>query len=112
MNKVEFLVKGSANEPYRVVFQKTEKGLLATCNCTAAIKGSFCKHRIQIMQGLDTGVVSKNKNDILTVVGWFKGSNLESKLNLIQEKEIQSENLKNEVTLLKKELSKLMRSAA
>lgn len=112
MSKIEFLVKGSASEPYRVVFQKTEKGLNAACDCSAAINGSFCKHRTQILQGSESGIVSKNKGEVATVAGWFKGSDLETKIKLIEQKENQVENLKKEVTQLKKELSKLMRTVA
>lgn len=112
MNKIEFLVKGSASEPYKVVFQKTDQGLIAACDCSAAMNGSFCKHRTQIMQGSESGIVSKNKNEVATVASWFKGSDLEAKMKLIEQKETQTERLKKEVTQLKKELSKLMRTAA
>lgn len=112
MSKVEFLVQGSASEPYKVVFQKTEKGLIANCDCTASINGLSCKHRIEILSGNSAGIVSVNKNQVAEVASWFKGSELEKKIKEINAKEKQMDALKKEIQNLKKNLSKTMRSAA
>lgn len=112
MSKIEFLVQGSATEPYKVVLQKTDQGVNADCDCTASFNGSSCKHRLQILAGNAEGIVTANKNEVAEVASWFKGSELEKRVSEIEAKEKQMEALNKEIQNLKKQLSKSMRSAA
>ncbi|MCH8932341.1 MAG: SWIM zinc finger family protein [Nitrospinae bacterium] len=45
----KFKIKGSAQEPYEVVFDFKESNLTATCSCPAGSFGTYCKHRMKVM---------------------------------------------------------------
>jgi hypothetical protein len=109
---VEFKVQGSAKEPYTTTFTKQGEVIAATCTCSAAINGTFCKHRIGIFKGDSKGVISANKADVTKVASWFKGSNIELVMQQISEKEAQAESIKLEIQKLKKDLSKTLKGAA
>ncbi len=109
---VEFKVQGSAKEPYTTTIIKFDGSITATCTCSAAANGTFCKHRIGIFQGESKGIVSPNKADVSRVADWFKGSSIERVLQQISEKEAQAESIKSDIQKLKKDLSKVMKGAA
>ena len=69
MSTVSFHVQGSAEEPYNVTFQKrSDTNLSAYCTCPAGKNGQYCKHRINIMAGSTTGIVSGNQQDVEEVL--------------------------------------------
>jgi uncharacterized Zn finger protein len=103
----EFLVQGSAPEPYRVSFRRrSEKNISAYCTCPAGESGMHCKHRIRILRRIVEGVVSKNTSDVTTVAGWLAGSDIETALQTIEELEREAERIKNALSAAKKSLSK------
>ncbi len=53
MKIFEFLVQGSAKEPYKVNFikQQGHDNYAAVCNCKAGAMGQVCKHRMNIFLG-------------------------------------------------------------
>jgi hypothetical protein len=64
----EFLVKGSAPEPYVVSFLRRDaKNISASCTCRAGESSMSCKHRIRILRGLVEGIVSDNATDVSSV---------------------------------------------
>ena len=79
MNSVEFLVQGSAPDPYRVTFELSVKGLSAFCTCPAGNKGQPCKHRFNILAGETTGVVG-NADQVPLIPTWLSGTHLEAAL--------------------------------
>ncbi|MCH6259188.1 hypothetical protein MLD52_21705 [Puniceicoccaceae bacterium K14] len=77
--EIKFLVQGSAPEPYTIRFvRRSERNLSAYCNCPAGDKGQICKHRTRILNGLTTDIVSDNTDQVVTVVDWVKGSDVEA----------------------------------
>jgi hypothetical protein len=105
MKKIEFRVQGSAPEPYRVIFRKDELNLSATCTCPAGVMGQCCKHRIRIMSGNSTGIVSANINAISEIQSWVCGTNVEKALKEMSQAEQDYENAKNRLSLSKKRLA-------
>jgi hypothetical protein len=66
----EFLVQGSAAEPYVISFRRRDaKNISAYCTCPAGESGMSCKHRIRILRGLIEGIVSSNSADVTVVAG-------------------------------------------
>ncbi len=106
--EITFKVKGSSEEPYEVIFIYENEKLNALCNCQAGNHGLYCKHRIEILSGESKSVVSGNEKDIQTVGAWLSGTELETVLQEISEKELISEKIKNDLKKLKKKLSRLM----
>ena len=62
--KIVFLVKGSAKEPYTVEFFKEDNSIKTKCSCPAGKYSTSCKHRISILTGHTTGIVSDNIDDV------------------------------------------------
>lgn len=105
MDSIDFLVQGSANDPYKVSFQKVNSNLLAFCTCAAGKGGQFCKHRTGILIGSSEGVVSNNKDQINLVVTWLSGSSLELALIEVQRAEADLDQAKKRASSAKRKLA-------
>ncbi|NNM70193.1 MAG: hypothetical protein HKM00_09580 [Gallionella sp.] len=108
METIKFSVQGSAPIPYEVKFHKLGNKLSAFCTCSAGENGQHCKHRIQILQGSDQGIVSGNNSQVPTVAAWLIGTNLEAALNaeIIAERDLVQ--AKNALSIAKKNLAHIM----
>ena len=108
METIEFLVQGSALEPYRVSFRRDGKNLSAYCTCPAGENGMYCKHRIRILQGLVEAVVSDNSDEVTRVAGWLAGTDVEMALQGVISLQEESERIKHALTAAKKVLAKCL----
>jgi hypothetical protein len=108
MNMIEFAVQGTSSEPYRVTFKRTGTDISAFCTCPAGTNGQHCKHRLNILQGLDGGVVSKNIREFGTVMSWFPGSSLDAAIREMLAAEAEVERAKKAVSTAKKKVATLM----
>lgn len=106
MEAAEFLVQGSAPEPYRVLFQRNGKNLSAYCTCPAGEEGMHCKHRIRILQGSTEGIVSHNERDVALVAGWLVGTDVEVALHRVISLENEAARVTQALRLAKKALAK------
>jgi hypothetical protein len=109
MEKIKFLVQGSAKEPYEIEFMKSGSNLTASCTCPAGTNGIYCKHRFNIMRGLEIGIVSQNKSDAEKIKTWLAGTAVERALIDVNEKEEHFAQAKQELTVARKKLAKAMR---
>lgn len=109
MEKKVFLVQGSANEPYKVTFQKNGNNLSAYCTCPAGDNGQYCKHRFNILGGMKDGVVSGNEPDVEVVTSWLTGTDVEAALNDVMDAEELFEIVKLKLSTAKKQLAKAFR---
>lgn len=109
MDKIMFLVQGSADVPYEVTFAKKNNNLSAHCTCPAGENSLYCKHRINIMHGIADGVVSPNKNDVGLIKTWLSGTDVEAALREVMEKEELLDKAKQALSFAKKKLAKAIR---
>ena len=110
MNKIDFLVQGSAQDPYQVTFiKRSDTNLSAYCDCPAGINGQYCKHRFNILAGSDSNIVSNNENEVKVVALWLIGSDIETALLKMHEFDRQANQIKKELSLAKKEVARAMR---
>jgi uncharacterized Zn finger protein len=116
MEQIEFLVKGSSLEPYVVTFTKESDNLNAYCTCRAGLVGTYCKHRINILNGVKEGIVSNNAREVEIVMSWLVGSDLEKALsdyeveeNVFQEAALVFEKAKKRLSKAKKAIAEAMR---
>lgn len=109
MKEIEFLVQGSAPEPYRVTFIKESNNLNAFCTCPAGEKGQYCKHRFSILAGDAKAITSTNKDQVDTVRGWLPGTELENALVELAEAEHKCDAAKERLTTAKKRIAQAMR---
>ncbi len=110
--KIEFLVQGSAEEPYAVTFNKNGNNLTAHCTCPAGQVGQYCKHRFGILKGISKGIVSGNESQVITVADWLPGTDVEIALNEVEEAEkvyeMEVKKLKKVLTGYKKKLARAL----
>ena len=105
MNKVQFLIQGSAVTPYVVTVIKNGDNLTATCTCPAGSFKQHCKHRIAILHGKNQGIVSNNYDDLKIVKDWIIGTDVENALNDYEIAEREFEIAKTKLSQCKKRLS-------
>jgi hypothetical protein len=107
--EIEFLVQGSAAEPYLVYFRRHDaKTIAAHCTCAAGKSGMACKHRVRILRGSVEGVVSANAADVATVATWLAGSDAEAALEKIAALEEEAERNRRELAAAKWSLAKCL----
>ncbi|WP_446469410.1 SWIM zinc finger family protein [Xenorhabdus stockiae] len=110
MEKIHFLVKGSAEEPYKVTFVKDSNNLSAFCTCPAGENGMYCKHRVNILKGDPKNIVSDNDHQVIIInKKWYPNSAIESALKNVEKAELLLADLKSAIALAKKEASIIMR---
>jgi len=110
MHELYFKVQGSAPEPYEVTFiRRSENNLSAFCTCLAGEKGQYCKHRINILSGITTGIVSMNEADVKTVISWLPGTDIESAIVKMIALEKEAEKIKMALSAAKRDVAKSMR---
>lgn len=109
--QIEFLVQGSAAEPYVVTFHKEGDNLTANCDCEAGLHGIYCKHRIDILRGETKNIVSDNLEDVATIQLWLQGTPLESALREYRETEKLESEAKQRFSKAKKALARTMTEA-
>jgi uncharacterized Zn finger protein len=109
MERLQFLVQGSAEKPYEVTFQRDSNNLSAYCSCPAGENGQYCKHRVNILSGIKDGIVSNNKQDVEIVFPWLPGSDVEKTLHGLKKAEEQFEMAKQELSSAKKRFARALR---
>ncbi len=110
MEELIFSVKGSSPEPYEVTFIKDGSSLTALCTCPAGQFGSYCKHRIAILDGKSDSISSGNADQALTVTEWLVGTDVEAALSELRAAEQTTECAKEDLVALKKEFARAMNS--
>ena len=108
MAKVKFLVQGSAPDPYEVTFIKDGNNMTALCTCAAGQNGQYCKHRIRILDGAISGIVSDNTAAVKTVTTWLVGTAIEAALREVKVAEAEMEKAEKNLTRVKKALARAM----
>lgn len=109
MGNIYFLVQGSAEEPYKVTFKKNGSNLSAYCTCPAGENGQYCKHRFRILDGCGDGIVNSNKDEVMIVKSWLRGTDVDAALNEVTEKERVFEKVKQDLSAAKKKLARIMK---
>ncbi len=85
MERIDFLVQGSAASPYELTFERRDGGRIATfCSCPAGVNGASCKHRLAILNGGCADIVSGNREQVEIVTAWFAGSGLAADLAALE----------------------------
>jgi len=80
MQKLLFLIQGSASEPYQVEFQFENGQLTGLCSCPAGSIGKHCKHRINLLTGSTKNIV-EGMEQVETLLQLLGGTKLEKALN-------------------------------
>lgn len=109
MESIEFLVSGSAPEPYRVSFHREGGKLTAFCTCQAGLNGQACKHRLDILAGAVDGLPEGSGPDVRAVCAWLQGTALQQAVQQVQALEAEMDAVKRRLAVAKKGLAVTMR---
>lgn len=110
MEIITFSVQGSGEEPYTVEFRKDGSNLSAYCTCPAGEVGQYCKHRFRILDGDSEGVVGGREQDVKMVATWLIGTDVEAAMLALAKAETIFEQAKKDVSALKKQVARAMRT--
>lgn len=105
MTEILFVVQGSAPEPYEVAFRQDGNRITASCTCPAGAFSRLCKHRLRIMSGDRSGIISENLSAVLDIQTWVSGTNIGKALLELQDAERQLEEAKKRIGSSKKRLA-------
>jgi hypothetical protein len=108
MEELTFLVKGSAKDPYEVIFIKDGASLTAICNCPAGTYSNLCKHRLNILDGKTTAITSDNAAKVPVVVGWLAGTDVAAALDELRQVEKAKDADKSALNDAKRKLARAM----
>ena len=109
MVHIQFEVLGSTGKKYKVEFKKAENTVHAYCNCEAGSKGSYCKHRLEIMGGGHDNIVGGDINDIRLLHEILRDTPLELAYRRLIKAEERHSETRLEVEKARKLLSQAMR---
>lgn len=107
-NQLEFEVEGSSGEIYTVTFKQKGANLNAYCTCPAGENNIHCKHRIALMGGDDSNLLSENTADIMRLKTILQGTELESAYKRMHEATNKLDTAKRELASAKKVLTRAM----
>lgn len=110
MEQLQFLVQGSADEPYRVTFTIEGENLNAFCTCPAGENGQYCKHRLNLLAGDSRGIVGDGAQQIPVLLGWLVGSDVEAAIEQVHDAEKGFLLAKKRLADAKKRVAAAMRS--
>jgi hypothetical protein len=104
----QFSIRGSSPEPYVVVFKAGSARLTASCTCQAGQQQQACKHRVGILEGDITELVSENPDEVKLVAAALAGTELQRTLQTVMEGEQAVTAAKAQLTAAKRMLSRVM----
>ena len=102
-----FEIKGTSGT-YKVIVRKDGDIASASCSCAAGIQGMHCKHRIALLTGDTSKLLSTNYQEALNLKEFIRETTLERALIEFREAESNYERTKKELSARKKALARIM----
>lgn len=106
--KLTFRIEGSEPVPYQVIARRTGENLTMTCDCMAGSMGRHCKHRVNLLVGDLTNLVSNNPKDVEKLAEMVKGTDVERALARMLTAELEMEVAKKALAATKKALARTL----
>lgn len=110
-DRLTFLVQGSEPDPYRCEFERAGDRMSARCSCAAGAAGQACKHRLRLLAGDDTSMVSGTAEDLAALRQLLTGTRLAQALDEWMRREAEAAEAKARVSQAKHNLSRIMHEA-
>lgn len=74
--RLEFFVQGSATEPYQISFWRIDENVNSSCTCIAGKNGLACKHRLNLLDGDVTNLISSSTDGFQKLKLMLEGSDI------------------------------------
>lgn len=103
-----FLVQGSSPEPYEVAFIKKGETVAVLCSCPAAQNGRHCKHRLALIDGDGTAIISDNQHELVGVLSWLEGTDLIRTYAEYKAADIECVQANSRLAAIKRKLARVM----
>lgn len=105
----QFLIQGSAVDPYLVEFSCTKQKFKAECTCPAGYKKQLCKHITSFLEGeIPLGIKSGDINKIPNIVNAFRESEISTVYDLYLSIFKDIETQKKEMVTRRKQIARLL----
>jgi hypothetical protein len=82
-DRIDFLVQGSAPEPYQTSFWRVGNNVKSSCTCPAGKNGLACKHRLSLLDGDVTNLVSSSAESFRMLQRMLEGSDVGAALRAV-----------------------------
>jgi SWIM zinc finger len=112
VERVEFIVEGSQGDEYGVTFEINGAAARASCTCPAGSNGQYCKHRLGLMDGDASPLLSDNNSDVARLPTLLRGTDLEAAHGRFSKAEAACAIAKYDFDAAKKALSRVMHGDA
>ena len=74
---LRFSVRGSKGDEYTVIFAGRDGEVASSCSCMAGRMGHFCKHRVALLDGDVSDLLSDNEQQVVQLRSLIEGTDLE-----------------------------------
>ncbi len=106
---IEFNVRDSTLVECRVTFVKDGDNLSAFCTCEMGQREQYCAHRLDILRGDTTSIVSDNIDEAASVAQWVVGTDVYSAMLEIEQWENRATDAERKLEAAKQRLGVAMR---
>jgi hypothetical protein len=106
--RFDFTVLGSKGDPYKIIFEIEGDRANAYCSCQAGQSGQYCKHRITILSGDLTYIVSENAAEASQLHDLLQGTDLMDSFDSFLKAEALAEEAKENLDSAKRDLARAM----
>lgn len=107
--KLEFIVRSSPGDgAYRLTANRIGLGIRFMCSCPAAENGTHCKHRLALLIGDLTSLVSEDSNNVEELIKMVSCTSLANAILELTRLENEFEKAKQKLSKHKKIIARLM----
>jgi uncharacterized Zn finger protein len=111
MKEISFSVQGSDPTPYEVTFLKeSDSKVMVLCSCPAGMNSQYCKHRLAIIDGDTSAIVSDNVKQVAVIKTWLTGTPLEHIIAEYRETEARATAIKLQLSKVKRAMARIMQN--
>ena len=102
---LEFEVKSGEGVTHKIVADRAGDNLTLTCDCPTAFQGNICAHRLVLLAGDTSLLVSDNAGDIDELKTMVQGTDVDQCMREIAELDAQIRTLSTKLDDVKKNLA-------
>jgi hypothetical protein len=110
LSSLRFSILGSTGNVYEIAASRQGPRFTMNCTCEAAVNGLHCRHRMALLDGECTDLVSGNQEDVEKLKILFEGTDAQRYYRELVQLEAELEALKKQVKNHKHAFARAMSS--